>query len=701
MRRKAKKANKFLIRMKKKLLIMFACIVLILVGLIGRLTYIEETSGERYEKIVLSQQSYDSRAIPFQRGDIVDTKGTVLATSVDVYNVILDCKVLNQDKEDIGPTVAALEACFPELESEELKQILKEKKDSQYVVLLKRRPFNEVNAFRDLQEEAAEDSTEESSQKKKDKGRVTQRGVWFEKEYVRNYPYKSLAASLIGFVSSGNVGTTGLENYYNSTLNGINGREYGYLNSDNNFEKTTRNAKDGFTVVSTIDEHVQSIVDQKIAEYNQKNTNGYVEGDGSLHTAVIVMNPQTGAVYAMSNYPTFDLNQPREFSQYFTEEELAGKNEEQKLDLLNKLWENFCITYTFEPGSTVKPMTVACGLETGALTGEEAYVCDGKETFAGDVDVHCVNRAGHGTETVKESLMDSCNDALMQMSYAIGKDNFVDYQGIFGFGQKTGIDLPGEERGLLNSSMKPLDLATNSFGQNFNSTMIQVASAFSSLINGGKYYRPYVVKNILDHNGNVLESAEPVLLKETVSETTSEKIKSYMYATVSEGTGKEAKVDGYSMGGKTGTAQKLPRDKGTYLVSFIGYLPQEDPQLVIYAVIDEPNVKDQAHSNYAQGLVREILKEILPYMNLYPDEERKNPDEGGQEGGAPGGSQEGASQGEPDGVQGDDAAEGREAQQEKTRAARRKAESRKETGRRRRITSRKKGSPEIYLRNNF
>ena len=178
--------------------------------------------------------------------------------------------------------------------------------------------------------------------------------------------------------------------------------------------------------------------------------------------------------------------------------------------------------------------------------------------------------------------------------------------------------------------MTPIDLATNSFGQNFNCTMIQVASAFSSLINGGQYYQPHVVKKILDSEGNTLETIKPVLLKETTSKETSEMIKSYLYKTVSEGTGGEAKVDGYSMGGKTGTAQKHPREEKNYLVSFIGYLPQENPELVIYLIIDEPNFKEQAHSNYAQGVVKEILEEILPYMNLYPDEEKTQTPEDGQ-----------------------------------------------------------------------
>ncbi len=647
-KRRIRKPKKFLKRMQKKLIIMFLLISLVLTGLVVRLMYIEYTSGEKYEKIVLAQQVYNSTTIPYQRGDIIDAKGTVLATSIDVYNVIFDCSVLSKEEgkeekekerekreKEIVATISAVVACFPELKEEDLYQRLKDNPKGQYEVLLKKVSYEDIQPYLAM---------EEDSKKYPD---INGDAIWFEKEYERSYPYNSLAASLIGFVSGGNVGTLGLEKYYDSTLNGLDGREYGYLNADNNFEKTIKPAEDGNTIVTTIDMHIQKVVEDKLAKFNEENTNGYVTGDGFLNGAAILMNPQNGEIYAMADFPGFDLNKPREISDYFTEEELEGLDEDAKMELLNRLWENFCVTSIFEPGSTVKPLTVACGLETGTMTGNETYVCDGLETFAGDTKVHCVSTVGHGVETVEKSLMDSCNDALMQMSYTIGKDNFAAYQSIFGFGKKTGIDLPGEESGLLfaKEKMKPIDLATNSFGQNFNCTMIQVASAFSSLINGGEYYQPHVVKKILDAKGNTIETIKPVLLKETVSKETSDLLKSYLYKTVSEGTGSEAKVNGYSMGGKTGTAEKQPREEENYLVSFIGYLPQENPQLVIYVVIDTPNVEEQDHSNYAQWVTKEILEEILPYLNIYPDEELQpegNEPEGGQEpeGNEPEGSQE-------------------------------------------------------------
>lgn len=329
---------------------------------------------------------------------------------------------------------------------------------------------------------------------------------------------------------------------------------------------------------------------------------------------------------AMAQYPTFDLTDPWNLESRYTQAEIDKMTEEELDDARNRLWTNYCVSSTFEPGSTAKPFTVAAGLETGVLKGNETFVCDGGETIAGS-RVRCVNRSGHGVETLRKSLMDSCNDALMQISYRLGDDDFCKYQNLFGFGLRTNVDLPGEARtdSLIYhaENMKTVDLATNSFGQNFNVTMIQMGGAFCSLINGGKYYQPHIVSKVLDENGNVLRTVNPVLIKQTVSEETSKQVCSYMYDTVSDGTGRYAKVAGYSMGGKTGTAQKSvggSKDEKNYLVSFIGYLPANDPELMIYVVVDEPNAKEQSHSQYAQNLTREILEEALPYLNIYPDE---------------------------------------------------------------------------------
>lgn len=614
--RKKRKTKKFTIRMKRKLVLLFFVIAGSLMGLVGRIMYLQYVKGAAYEKIVLSQQAYDSETIPYRRGDILDAKGTILATSTDVYNLILDCKVLTAEVGDkqpyLEPSLTALFDCYPQLDESEVRQLVADSPDSQYNVLIKNMSYDEMMKFTEL----AADTENHPNIK----------GVWFEKNYIRTYPYGSLASPVIGFTRTDNVGMLGLENYYDDTLSGTNGRRYGYLNSDNDLEKTVREAVDGDSIVTTIDANLQSIVESKIKEFCDTFEDNYRDGDAATNIGVIVMNPKNGEVMAMAQYPTFDLTDPWNLEVRYTKEELEEMDEEEQSDALNRLWTNFCISSTYEPGSTAKPFTVACGLETGTLKGNETFLCDGSETISGHT-IHCVNTNGHGVETLRTALMDSCNDALMQMSYLIGVENFCEYQNIFGFGLRTNIDLPGEARTdtLLHyaDDMKTVDLATNAFGQNFNVTMIQLAGAFSSLVNGGEYYQPHMVSKVLDSSGNILKTIDPVLIKQTVSRETSEQIKSYLYDTVSEGTGRYAKVAGYSMGGKTGTAEKSTiggKDESNYLVSFIGYLPADDPELVIYAVVDEPNTKDQAHSTYAQNLVREILEEALPYLNIYPDE---------------------------------------------------------------------------------
>lgn len=624
-KKRKRKPFKFLIRMKKKLFVLFFAIIAILLIIIGKIAWIELKSGERYEKIVLSQQEYSSRVIPFRRGDIVDRKGTVLATSTDVYNVILDCSVLTAKEEYLEPTLSLLQECF-DLDVSEIREYVTEHPKTKYRVLAKKLGYEKVENFETLKEEDKARRQEEN--KKNGTKALTDviKGVWFEKEYIRKYPYDTLASSLVGFTTSGNEGIGGIEDSYNTTLNGTDGREYGYLNTDSNYEVNVKEAINGNTVVSSIDVNLQSIVEKKIAEFNKAMRNHYTQGEGAKNIGVVMMDPNSGEVLAMANYPNFDLSDPWNLTKYYSDDEIENMSEDDRLDTLNQIWQNFCISHTYEPGSTAKPFTVATGLESGTLTGNETYYCDGKETFAGPTTIRCIKTDGHGMLTVQGALEDSCNDALMQMSYTIGPKNFARYQHIFNFGLKTNIDLPGEARtdSLIypEDKLNTINLATNSFGQSYNVTMIQMISAYCSLINGGSYYQPHVVSKIEDENGNVVENMEPVLLKQTVSEETSKTIRGYLKGVIENGSGKKAKVDGYSMIGKTGTAQKIPRKDRKYLVSFIGSVPAENPQVAIYVVVDEANNEDQAHSYYAQSIAREILKEALPYMNIYPDEKK-------------------------------------------------------------------------------
>ncbi len=656
---KKKEPTKFSRKMKKKLLVMFSCVMVMLFALIGRLTYIEQVKGEEYKKQVLSQQGYESQSIPFQRGEILDSKGTVLASSVDVYNVILDCRLINEETYDlesrkkikkyVEPTVEALLQCFPDVTEEEVMAALTEKADSRYFVLRKKLHYEEIREFQEL---------ESKVDKKGKKVNPNVQGVWFEKEYQREYPYGNLASKVLGFTTSGNEGIGGLEDYYNDVLNGINGRQYGFLNSDNNFEKTIKDPINGRTLILTMDLNIQKIVQERIAEFQEEHRDEEHEGPGSNQTGVIVMNPQNGEILAMSDSLVYDLNNPRDLSLYYTEEEINGFSEQEQLDKLNKIWQNYCITYTYEPGSTTKPFTA---LETGKT--REWYDCDGVEKIGGH-EIHCVQRSGHGPQTMEESLMNSCNDAMMAMAFEVGKEAFYKYQNIFNFGLRTNIDLPGEARTdtliYTVDNTNDTSLATNAFGQNFNVTMVQLASAFSSLINGGYYYQPHLVKKIVDDNGNTVQSFDKTVLKQTISRQTSDTIKEYLYKTVSEGTGKSAKVAGYSLGGKTGTAQKGNRDDKKYVVSFIGFAPVENPEVLVYVVIDEANViLEKQSSALATELAKRIFTDLLPYMNIFQDEETEeleNPE--GTEGIPEGENPEGNEGGNPEGNEGEGTPEG-------------------------------------------
>lgn len=608
-RKKSPIRQKFPKRMQKKLVILFAAIVLAFVFLVGKITHINATNGEKYTKIVLDQQQYNSRLIPFKRGDILDRNGTVVATSERVYNVILDVYVmLSKDEDEVKETVLqvkdAVGQCF-EIEGEAIDEAVEKRPNSRYCILKKKVSYAQAQEFLALKEDKEHYSNISC--------------IWLEEDYIRTYPYSSLASDVIGFTVAGNVGNAGIEASYNSILNGTDGREYGYLDVDSSFERTVKDAVDGRTVVSTIDIMLQSIVEKHILAFNEEHRNEARAGEGSANTAVIIMNPNTGEILAEASYPSYDLNNPRDLSRYYSEESIAEMTDEQKLNEMNKIWKNFCVSDTYEPGSTIKPFTVATGLEDGTLAGGEVYHCGGYKQVATS-KIKCNNRNGHGMQTLSDSIANSCNVALMNIAAAMGADEFCRYQEVFGFGQKTGIDLPGEAdtAGLLYDAdkMGPVELATNSFGQGFNVTMTQMVASFSSLINGGNYYAPHVVKQIQDENGNVIENKSPVLMKKTISAETSKLLKQYMAQTMTDGTGRNAQVEGYTMGGKTGTAEKLPRGNGKYLLSFMGYAPADNPEVLVYVIIDEPNVDMQANSRLVTELARKIMEEAFPYLNI-------------------------------------------------------------------------------------
>lgn len=629
-----RKVKKFSIKMQKKLVVLFILLLAMFIGLTVRLVWITGENETDYQKQVLSQQQYTSTTIPYRRGNILDVKGTRLATSEKVYNLVIDAKVMNYKSQYLEPTLKALGENF-DLDMGAVREHVTKNKSSSWYVPLRQLTYEEISGFQEAQ------SADSNIQ-----------GVWFEEEYRRIYPYNSLAADVIGFSGRDNVGKYGLEEYYNDILNGIDGREYGYLNDDLNLERTVKSAVDGYDLHTTIDANLQMIVEKYLKQFDDEQKDSFTSGNGAENTGCVMMNVNTGEVLAMASYPPYDLNdvrntdsllgtrlleevtnaagytEIRKTDTIITQEVVNGLSEEQLYVNLNYLWQNYCITGTYEPGSTAKPFTVAAALEDGVIAPDLNLECNGVMEI-GDYDIKCHN-GPEGWLTLEQAVANSCNVSMMKIAQALGKDEFCEFQQIFNIGLKTNIDLAGEARTAslvyVADNMGPTDLATNSFGQNFNVTMIEMIAGFCSLINGGYYYEPHVVNKITNVNGATVQNIEPRVLKQTISESTSELIRQYCRAVVEYGTGKTARPAGYMIGGKTGTAETIDpnthkRSETEHVVSFIGYAPADDPQVAIYVVVDRPNSDKQGNARYATKIVRNILTEALPYLNIFMTEE--------------------------------------------------------------------------------
>ena len=590
-------------------MIVFLFVLVCFVCLIIRLVQINIADGDTYEKNVLTLLNYDGQTIPYKRGDITDRNGTVLATSEKIYNLVLDPYVITQSTDEKASEYVAevLEEYFS-IDQATVKKTLEEQPNSRYVVLRRKMTYDEKKPYDDFLS-----SEDENDQKIIS---AVSSGIWFEESYQRMYPFSTLACDLIGFTSGDDIGLWGIESYYDKMLSGTDGRKYGYLNDDVDLQKVTEEPHNGKTIVSTVDINIQRIAEKYISEFMQET--------GAKNVAALVMNPNNGEVLGMANAPVFDLNKPRDLTiAGYTEDQIANMNDQDMSDALYQVWRNFCVNDTYEPGSTVKTMTVSYALDQALVDPDENFVCDGGQTYTDGTFVSC--NSVHENLTLTGSIVHSCNDVMIQLSDRIGAASFIQMQKLFGFGQLTGIDLPGEASCAATiytaDTMGPVELWTSSFGQGYNTTMVQVASAFSSIVNGGYYYKPHVVSEIASDSGNTIQVIDKTLMRTTVSNTTSEWMKNALYQTVESGSGQPAQVAGYRIGGKTGTAEKVPRGTKARLVSFIGAAPIDDPQLVVYVVVDEANAEDQGQSSFASTIAGKIFSEALPYLQIFPTEE--------------------------------------------------------------------------------
>lgn len=640
-----KEQKKFL---SHKLALLFIAIVLALCALIAYMTQIAVTKNDEYTKKSMTQMDYQSSTIIAKSGDIMDRNMTPVALSERVYILILDPKVITETTQTSGKegsmeaTIQALVQYFG-LDADDLRKTIQENASRSYL----RYQTNgsktvlsdeQVTAFNEAKDAYNDLSSEERKQNPDDKSIIT--GVWFETEYRRSYPFNDLESKVIGFTTQDTTqGLWGLELTYNDVLRGTNGRSFGHVNEENTLSRETIPAQDGYSLVTTLDMNMSRIISNVVEEWSEEV--------GGKSISVLAMNPQNGEILSMYDSTNYNLNDPTDLSMIYTEEQLQSPEtipimqdfyttdeqkatlasmtyEEKILNLRQLTWRNFSISNTFEPGSTAKPLTVAAAMEEGTVVPSDSFECTGALQVADNL-IKCHNYAigGCGIINLEGALANSCNVALMEIGEELGRQEFYRYQKLFNLGEKTGIDLPGEASGLLftEDQLNITELATSSFGQGYNSTMIQIASATCSLLNGGYYYKPYVVKQVLDSEGRVVKETEPEIVRETVSEETSDFMKDAFFLTVEEGTGGGTKISGYHIGGKTGTAEKLPRGNGKYLVSIITAVPIEEPELLLYVVIDEPNVENQADSEPAQRLAGRILEQLLPYAGIYSDDD--------------------------------------------------------------------------------
>lgn len=617
-----KKEQKFSKTMQIKLTLVFAFVLFMLAALNLYIGYINAKSGDKYAKRVLSQQTYDSRTIPYRRGEILDRNGNVLAKSDKVYNVVLDCYAINSMEDYVEPTIRAVCEVFG-MDEAEVRNLIESEdtRDSQYQVIQREIPIEKKQEFEEYTD--LSEARKLSDAQRKELENVV--GIWFEETYIRSYPMNTLACTVLGFSNKLSDGIFGLEAYYTDVLNGVNGREYGYLNENMELEENIVEPRDGNSIVSTIDINIQQVVEKYIAQLEALNCNGPREdtpGRASKNTAVIVANPKNGEILAMATDKVFDLNNPQDLSGWYTDKELEAMTDDEHTEALNSLWYNYCVSEAFELGSTYKPIVVAGALDSGAIDTDFKTQCVGYlQPVAEEDPINCTGI--HGDETLLDVVRNSCNPGMMNIGISMGVDLFCKYQDMFGFGKRTGIDLPNENSGVLydENTMHIMELCTNSFGQGLTATMVQELAAFCAVVNGGYYYKPHMVKQVLDADGGVAQNIEPLLISQPVSTKTSYELREYLEAVVTNGTATDAQIPGYNIGGKTGTAEKLPRGNNKYIISYIAAVPIDDPQVVVYAVIDEPNIANQEDGSYTKNLVTDILTEILPYLGIYPTEE--------------------------------------------------------------------------------
>ena len=574
---------------RKKIVIICLCSVLALVALGGRLSYLMISRSEYYSKAARDLHERE-RKIKAARGKIIDRTGNVLATNRTVCTV----SVIHSQIED------------KELVIRELSKDLALSKETV------RKKVEKVSSIERIQSNV--DKSVGDAIRNKNLA-----GVKVDEDYKRYYPYDTLASKVLGFTGSDNQGIIGLEVIYEEYLKGINGTILTMTDA-----RGVELAAAGERQLEPVNGNNLIIsLDSNIQEYAEQIARNTMEAKQAEAVEVLVMNPQNGEILAMVNVPEFDLNHPFELPEDVKTDSLT---EQQKQDLLNNMWRNECINDTYEPGSTFKIITAAAGLEEQVVETGESFHCPGFKIVE-DRKIRCHKTRGHGTENFVQAVMNSCNPVFVETGLRLGADRFYEYFGKLGLLEKTGIDLPGEAGTIMHKkeNIGLVELATVSFGQSFQVTPVRLLTTASAIINGGTLVTPHLAMRVEDDDGNKVKEFQYKTKENVISKDTSDMMKFILEQVVAEGTGKNAYIEGFRIGGKTATSQTLPRGSGKYIASFIGFAPAEDPQVIALLIIHNPRGIYYG-GTIAAPRVRELYENVLPYLGIEKENEKSYTD---------------------------------------------------------------------------
>ncbi len=600
----------------KRIVNILKILVVCFLLLICRTAWLQIGRGEELSRRALEQQTSDN-TVSAKRGDIFDRNYKVLASNTTVETISITPENIRKSIADKGLSNGRV--------AEDIAAILGLKPETVQARIEKQSSFEYLK--KKVEKDIADDLRayiEQSGIK----------GISFVEDVKRFYPYNNLASHVIGFVGDDNQGLEGIESIYDDELSGvpgrvITGRQSTGLDVSSSYESYIE-AQDGASVVLTIDEVIQSYVEKHLE--HARVSNELVNG-----AAAIVMDVNSGEILAMSSKPDYDLNQPfaitdaiRDKYENIDQELLTlegGDYNARLTEVVQSVRRNKAVVDSYEPGSTFKAMVASIALETGACSLEDTYTCGGSYRVL-DRDINCANRNGHGHQTFQEAVQNSCNPAFIQIGAKIGKSQFLTGARAFGFFERTGIELPGEAEGIGFSIDKftELDLATSSFGQSVTVTPLQMITAMSAVANGGKLYKPHLIKEIVNSDKVVLEKTEPQLVRQVISEETSKKMRDILESVVSKGGGKNAYIAGYRIAGKTGTSEKYPRGNGKYVASFLSFAPADDPKVACLVILDEPAPGRVYYGGtIAAPVVKNIMEDTLRYLEVEPkyNEEEK------------------------------------------------------------------------------